>query len=85
MTESVSTALRRWRAVLTVLAVTCFIFALAQPQLSGTAHLAPRRGLDIVVVLDFSRSMLATDVYPSRLDRAKRLTIGRRGLSPTSG
>ena len=34
--------------------------------------LAQQRGLDLVVALDFSRSMLAKDVYPSRLERAKR-------------
>src|SRR5262249_26696670 len=72
MTESLSVARRRWRAVLVTLAVGFLVAGLASPEISGTAHLAPRRGLDLVVALDFSRSMLATDVYPTRLDRAKR-------------
>ena len=46
--------------------------ALARPQLPGKSRPAKQRGLDLVVALDFSRSMLATDVYPSRLERAKR-------------
>ncbi len=72
MTATVSHAARRWKAVLLVLAVACLGLALAQPQMPGVAHLEPRRGLDLVVALDFSRSMLAADVYPSRLERAKR-------------
>src|SRR5450631_368236 len=40
--------------------------------LMALARVAQQRGLDLVVALDFSRSMLAKDVYPSRLERAKR-------------
>ena len=71
MTASYSPARRRWKAVLTVSAVTLLLGALARPQMPGHARLAESRGLDIVVALDFSRSMLARDVYPTRLDRAK--------------
>src|SRR5205814_10156927 len=46
--------------------------ALARPQAGGRAKLEKQRGLDLVVALDFSNSMLARDVYPSRLERAKR-------------
>jgi Ca-activated chloride channel homolog len=74
---------RRWKAILTTVAVGLLAVALAQPQTPGTAHLAPQRGLDLVVALDFSKSMLTADVYPSRLDRAKReldqLIDGLRG------
>jgi Ca-activated chloride channel family protein len=42
------------------------------PQFPGRSRPAKQRGLDLVVALDFSRSMLATDVYPSRLERSKR-------------
>jgi Ca-activated chloride channel homolog len=45
--------------------------ALAQPQCGSTSELAKRRGIDVVVVLDASKSMLARDVQPSRLERAK--------------
>src|SRR5262249_21626942 len=46
--------------------------ALARPQAGGRARMSKQPGLDLVVALDFSRSMLAKDVYPSRLERAKR-------------
>jgi Ca-activated chloride channel family protein len=45
--------------------------ALSQPQCGSKAELTKRRGIDLVVALDASKSMLARDVQPSRLDRAK--------------
>jgi Ca-activated chloride channel homolog len=71
MTASFSPARRRWRAVLLVVAVALMTIALARPQIAGRARLSESRGLDLVVALDFSKSMLARDIYPSRLDRAK--------------
>jgi Ca-activated chloride channel family protein len=72
MSATVSLA-RKWvRAALFVLATGLAALALARPQAGGRARLAKQRGLDLVVALDFSRSMLARDVYPSRLERAKR-------------
>jgi Ca-activated chloride channel family protein len=48
-----------------------FAVALAQPQCGSRTELARRRGIDLVVVVDASKSMLARDVAPDRLDRAK--------------
>jgi Ca-activated chloride channel family protein len=72
MTAALSLPKLIWRLVLVVLGVACLLTALARPQAAGKARLAKSRGLDIVVALDFSKSMLATDVYPSRVERAKR-------------
>jgi Ca-activated chloride channel family protein len=71
MTATLSPARRRWRAVLFVIGVALLVVALARPQIPGRAKLTESRGLDLVVALDFSKSMLARDVYPTRLDRAK--------------
>lgn len=71
MTASVSVARRRAKGVLWVLALALLVVAVARPQRPGAARLLPQRGLDLVVALDFSRSMLAADVYPTRLDRAR--------------
>jgi Ca-activated chloride channel family protein len=72
MAATVSVARKVVRAALMVLTLALLAVALARPQAGGRARVAKQRGLDLVVALDFSRSMLAKDVYPSRLERAKR-------------
>lgn len=67
-----STARKVLRASEVTLAVALCALALARPQAGGRAKLQRQRGLDLVVALDFSKSMLAKDVYPSRIERAKR-------------
>ncbi len=54
-----------------VLAVAGVILALARPQWGFTWEEVKQRGLDIVVAVDTSKSMLATDIAPNRLARAK--------------
>ena len=65
----------RWlpatQAGLQGLGLLLFGLALAQPQCGTTSELTKRRGIDVVVALDASKSMLARDVQPSRLERAK--------------
>lgn len=57
--------------------------ALAGPRAGSRTELLRKRGLDVVVALDFSKSMLAADVRPSRIERAKnevrRLMAAQRG------
>ncbi len=62
---------RAARAVLWVLAIGLALTALAGPQLGTRTRILHKRGIDIVVALDFSKSMLARDVRPSRIERAK--------------
>lgn len=59
-----------------LLSLALMILAIARPQWGARATLLKRRGLDIVVALDVSKSMLATDVKPDRLSRAKREISG---------
>jgi Ca-activated chloride channel homolog len=72
MAASVSVPRKILRAALGLAALALLTLALARPQAGGRAKLERQRGLDLVVALDFSKSMLARDIYPSRLERAKR-------------
>jgi len=71
---SAATSVPRKVARAAILCVTLGLLglALARPQAGGRARLEKQRGLDLIVALDFSKSMLAKDIYPSRLERAKR-------------
>lgn len=48
------------------------IFTIAQPQLGSKMEKVKRRGAELLVLLDVSNSMLAQDIQPSRLERAKQ-------------
>ena len=54
-----------------ILAVALLIVALARPQYGFDLQEVEQRGLDIVVAIDTSKSMLAEDIAPNRLERAK--------------
>jgi Ca-activated chloride channel family protein len=71
LTVGVSPARQKIRIVLLVLAVIFLIVALARPQYGFNLQEVEQRGLDIVVAVDTSKSMLTTDVAPDRLERAK--------------
>jgi len=72
MAADVSVPRKVVRAVCVVAALALTTLALARPQAGGRAKVTHQQGLDLIVALDFSKSMLAKDVYPSRLERAKR-------------
>lgn len=62
---------RAARAVIVLVGVALMVLAFAGPQYGSRQRLLRKRGIDVVVALDFSKSMLARDVRPNRLDRAK--------------
>ncbi|WP_022668144.1 vWA domain-containing protein [Desulfospira joergensenii] len=85
---------RRWiKAGLIVLALGFAVVALAGPRMGFRWEKTTQRGVDIMIGLDCSRSMLAGDVEPSRLERAKReiidllhlMTSDRAGLVAFAG
>lgn len=62
---------RTVKGVLLVLSAALAFVALARPQYLVGHRRIPATNLDIIVVLDFSKSMYARDVTPSRIARAK--------------
>lgn len=71
LAPGVSVVLPSMQSSAYTMALVFFAFALAQPQCGEKAEVAKRRGIDVVVALDASKSMYARDVTPSRLERAK--------------
>ncbi|HMA75689.1 MAG TPA: VWA domain-containing protein [Candidatus Krumholzibacteriaceae bacterium] len=62
---------RVWKMLLVVLSVALIVFSLSRPAWNPKPQKVERRGRDIVFVLDVSKSMLAEDLAPNRLRRAK--------------
>lgn len=58
---------------LLMLALACLIIAAARPQYGQSERVEKRQGIEVMIALDISNSMLAEDVAPSRLDRAKQM------------
>jgi Ca-activated chloride channel family protein len=71
LAPGVSLLLPSFQSGFYALGLMLMAFALAEPQCGSHSELTKRRGIDVVVAIDASRSMLARDVQPSRLARAR--------------
>jgi len=71
LTANVSMVLRVTKRWLFAIAVALCLIALARPQAGFRWQEVKRKGIDIVFAVDTSKSMLAQDVSPNRLTRAK--------------
>ncbi|MBW2708456.1 MAG: VWA domain-containing protein [Deltaproteobacteria bacterium] len=60
------------KSALCLLALGCMVLALAGPRWGSHYQEVTQKGVDIVIALDVSPSMLVEDVKPDRLERAKR-------------
>jgi len=67
--------LRHVPFVLRILAFSLFVVALARPQSSSSTETVTTEGIDIIIVIDVSTSMLAEDFKPNRIEAAKRTAI----------
>lgn len=72
LTRSVSTRKRKWKLILQVCTLLFFVVALARPQSGEGKQKAKSEGLEMVIAVDVSNSMMAEDARPSRLELAKR-------------
>ena len=71
LTPSASPARLRTKFVLYTLAVTFLILAAARPQVGSKLREEHQKGIEMMLVVDVSNSMLAEDFEPNRLDRTK--------------
>ena len=93
LTLGVSPKKRMIKRMILVLAVASIFVALARPQMGFQWKEVKRKGIDILVAVDTSKSMLAEDVKPNRLERSKfgimdfvsKLEGDRVGLLPFAG
>lgn len=58
---------------LILICISLFSFLLARPQFGSKLENIKRKGVEIMIAVDISNSMLATDLQPSRIEKAKRL------------
>jgi len=62
---------RRWKQALLLAAVAFVILGLSRPAWNPQPQIVNRQGRDVVFIVDVSKSMLAEDLAPNRLERAK--------------
>ncbi len=80
LSRSASTEKRVIKAALIVGAAFFLVLALARPQWGSRLETITRRGIDVVVAVDTSLSMLAEDVKPNRLAQARAAITSMLGL-----
>lgn len=68
-------ARRAWKATAACVAAALLVIAMARPAWNPISRDIGRKGRDIVFVIDVSRSMMATDLPPTRLERAKAAVL----------
>jgi Ca-activated chloride channel family protein len=71
LAQGFSLKLYRMKAICLMAAFVLMVTAICRPQWGFTIQPVKRHGLDIMVVIDVSKSMLTQDVRPSRLERTK--------------
>jgi Ca-activated chloride channel family protein len=71
LSSSVNWRGRRWRTILWFIALAMLLFSLARPQWGSEVQIVEQQGIEVMVALDVSNSMLAQDIKPDRLSRAK--------------
>ncbi|MBT3384776.1 MAG: VWA domain-containing protein [Prolixibacteraceae bacterium] len=62
----------RFKFFILMLALAFFIAGIARPQFGSKLKKVKREGVELIIALDVSNSMMAEDIQPNRLERAKR-------------
>ena len=69
--------------ILRLVAVSCIIMAMARPQTRNDEELKNGQGIDIILCMDVSGSMLAQDFLPDRMEASKQLAAAFVDMRPT--
>ena len=70
---NVSYARPRWKFYMQLVALILIIVVLAQPQFGTKEEKVHKKGIEVMIALDVSNSMLAQDIQPNRLQKAKQI------------
>lgn len=73
LTSNYSPSRFLFKFVLVIAAFSILVLALANPRSANGAASVNRSGIDVMIALDVSRSMLAEDIKPNRIERARQL------------
>ena len=71
LSSSVSRKAQIWKALLLVVAFIILVISMARPKMGEKEKPGKRKGQDIMIALDISLSMMAKDILPNRLEKAK--------------
>jgi Ca-activated chloride channel family protein len=71
LSQTTSQSRQIFRTVMLILSLLFVVLAIVRPQIGTRLEEVKREGVDIFIALDVSASMLAEDIKPSRLDKAK--------------
>ena len=82
LTNNFSPKLFNVKFIILLLAVTAGVLAIMNLRKPGDADSIARKGIDVVIAMDVSKSMLATDLQPSRLERAKQFVTKLMNAMP---
>jgi len=93
ITDTLNKKLQVSKYILLILAFAFLVISLARPKWGEKLQIYKGKGIDVVIALDASKSMLAQDVKPDRLTRAKteiislldNLTTDRVGITAFAG
>ena len=93
LTSSYSKRKALTKHILTILIFTFLIIGLSNPKIGTKMEEVKREGVDLIIAIDLSNSMLAEDIKPNRLERSKqaisrlidKLTGDRIGLVVFAG
>lgn len=61
------------KLILWCLAIACFVMALVNPKFGTRLETVKREGVDLVFAIDVSKSMLAEDIAPNRIEKSKQI------------